>query len=156
LVTEEQREEILKRNRLPAKFIADQLGLKTAQVQRVLKREARSSDSVTPFPPELISKVIKLALEKVSVRDIAYRLDTKRSKVSQVLSEWMPIEKRQFERRRGVRLSDTVKRALRRERRVFIQALSKRTSITERTLNEVLFVRRVHDDCRTECVRGSR
>jgi hypothetical protein len=139
LVTEEQREEILKRNRLPAKWIADQLGLKTAQVQRVLKREARSNDSTTPFPPELISKVIKLALEKVSVRDIAYRLETKPWKVSQVLSEWMPIEKRQLEGRRGVRLSDAVKRALRRERKVFIQTLSKRTLISERTLNKVLF-----------------
>jgi hypothetical protein len=143
MVTEEQRERILQFNRLPAKFIADQIGLNTAQVKRVLKREARSSDSITPFPPELISKVIKMTLEKVSVRNIAYRLDTKPWKVSAILAEWMPIEERQLEGRCGVRLSEPVKRALRRERRVFIEALSKRTSISERTLNEVLFVRKV-------------
>jgi hypothetical protein len=139
MVTEQQRQVIRDFGRMDLQHatIAEVAGCATSDVRRVLSREPRHISN-EPFSPDLVTKTVQLYQLRVSPKQIADIFGVKLWKVYEILRERLPIEKRQFEGRRGVRLTDATKKSIRREHRQFIQGLSAQTGISVRTLREVL------------------
>jgi hypothetical protein len=139
VVTEAQKQVIREfwRMGLPHVTVAEQAGCTKAEVRRVLSREPRHPSN-EPFSADLVAQTIQLYNLRVSPKKIADMFGIKVWKVYEILKERLPIEQRQFQGRRGVRLTAETKRSLRREYRQFLQALSSRTRVSVRTLREVL------------------
>jgi hypothetical protein len=140
MLNDEQREKIRQLSRGPwdARYIAGELGLSTAQVRREQKRANLSASSDTKFPAALIGKVIELAIRKISVREIATRLDIRPWKAASIVQQFLPVDRRQREGRRGVKLTEATKLAVRRAHRQALSKISEEMCISLVSLRKTL------------------
>jgi hypothetical protein len=119
---------------LPLGLIAEQVDVSVPDVCRALNEA---------FPPEdLVDHIVDQYRLGLPPKMIASLTGAKPWKVYQVLDERVPNPERQFKGRRGVHLTETSKRAIRRQHRQFLKTLSADTHLPVKTLRSVLGMER--------------